>query len=313
MIPLQVFNTLDSTSNEARRQLEAGVPPSFAIRARQQTQGRGTQGRQWLSGEGSLALTLVCSYTSHWAPSLQAGVIVAEWLERCVGLEIGLKWPNDLMVRGEKIGGILCETHHTQTGSVLMIGIGINLKKNLSAQESFTYQVSSLEEQGVGKEGGRYLDLDRDTQSFLSLWEKRWNDVSLPDYLKWSVSLAQPYYVDGKLEISKDFGEDGAFIGKHKAYYSSQGLRWAYQKPSVEGLWIVKEDKGELACFYFRDPWGQTFERISVNTMSQPPCVGWPLYVVEKGWVEPSGVWEVIRRPALKLKEIHEIRDVILR
>jgi len=103
--------------------------PAFsALLTEEQTAGRGRLGRTWISRPGeSLALSVMVPALPHgpgltWVPLL-AGACLVEAL-RSAGLpEAGLKWPNDVLVGGEKLAGVLCEVH--QNGGVI-VGVGLN-------------------------------------------------------------------------------------------------------------------------------------------------------------------------------------------
>lgn len=131
------FDQLDSTSLELRRRLEAGTGSSepLAILARQQTAGRGRLGRRWHSPLGNCYFSF--AWNSSWAEmqgqpamSLRVGACLAAYLESRFAIKPSLKWPNDLIVDGRKLAGILCETFspaHDPNQLTILIGIGVNL------------------------------------------------------------------------------------------------------------------------------------------------------------------------------------------
>lgn len=120
------FASLDSSSDEAARQLRAGKALPFSIVCDHQTGGRGRNGRTWVSRRG-MGLYLTHARGIETLPKpltlapLAVGCALADWL-RGLGLDLRLKWPNDLRVDGAKIGGILCELRH----QTLLVGVGIN-------------------------------------------------------------------------------------------------------------------------------------------------------------------------------------------
>jgi biotin-[acetyl-CoA-carboxylase] ligase BirA-like protein len=128
------FETIDSTSSEAARLLEKGeVMPPFCVVAAEQSGGRGRRGRQWSSPPGNIYLTLVWQ-TAAFLPQelgkvpLVTAVLLAEWIQQALGLRITLKWPNDLLFGGKKIGGILCESVQSDKDvTAFMVGIGLNV------------------------------------------------------------------------------------------------------------------------------------------------------------------------------------------
>jgi BirA family biotin operon repressor/biotin-[acetyl-CoA-carboxylase] ligase len=103
--------------------------PPVLIAAEEQTAGRGRRGRRWHSAPGaavtfSLGLRVDRPARELAALALVAGVATARAL-RALGAGVGLKWPNDLMLGGAKLGGILVET---RSGGHAVIGVGINCR-----------------------------------------------------------------------------------------------------------------------------------------------------------------------------------------
>jgi BirA family biotin operon repressor/biotin-[acetyl-CoA-carboxylase] ligase len=134
---------VDSTMSEAQRLLEAGHTPEFAVVAKRQTAGRGRLQRNWITPEGNLSLTI----TSPWQPgradgstiALITGLAVQKAVQAVVRDQaaVTIKWPNDVLIDGGKVCGILIEACVT----VLNIGIGINIA---SRPEGVPYPTSCL-------------------------------------------------------------------------------------------------------------------------------------------------------------------------
>lgn len=109
--------------------------------ANQQTSGKGRNGRVWQSPAGaSVSLSMGCYFSSSVLPrltqlSLFCGVALAEWLES-TGLVPQLKWPNDLLVNGKKLAGILIETRLQADRLYVVLGLGLNVKIADSAMRS---------------------------------------------------------------------------------------------------------------------------------------------------------------------------------
>lgn len=132
---LEVFAQLPSTADLCRARAEADEPEGLAILALRQSAGRGTRGRQWEGAAGNLFLSVLlrpaeaAREAAQW--SLLAGVAVAEVLAAAVPdpTSVRLKWPNDVLLRGRKIAGILVESVADTAGRMvwLSIGIGANL------------------------------------------------------------------------------------------------------------------------------------------------------------------------------------------
>jgi len=125
---------IDSTNQEAKRRASAGVTSPLWIMAARQSEGRGRQGSVWQSLAGNLAATLLihperpaadCAQLS-FAAALAVSDMLASFASHA---NIGLKWPNDVLVDGRKIAGILLESESRADGTAawLAVGIGVNL------------------------------------------------------------------------------------------------------------------------------------------------------------------------------------------
>lgn len=124
---------LASTMDTAHALAEQGAPHGTAIAAREQEAGRGRRGRRWHSPRGGLWMSVICrpgdvSAMEHL--SLRVGLAVADTLEQLLpGLpRLTVKWPNDLLIEGHKVAGILCEARWdgSRPGWVV-VGVGVNV------------------------------------------------------------------------------------------------------------------------------------------------------------------------------------------
>lgn len=120
--------TVDSTNRVARQWAREGAPHGAAVIARAQTGGRGRRGRDWVSPAGlGLWLSVVLRLAeSAWRTlSFAAALAVSDACEATCGIAPQIKWPNDLLLNGRKISGILIEME----GSAAVLGIGVNLRQ----------------------------------------------------------------------------------------------------------------------------------------------------------------------------------------
>jgi BirA family biotin operon repressor/biotin-[acetyl-CoA-carboxylase] ligase len=130
---LVVLDEVDSTMAEARRRAPDIERPTW-IMARKQTNAKGRRGRTWLGGDGNLAATLVyrpwCGPAEAAARSFMAATALFESLALFIDREaLALKWPNDVLLNGGKVAGILLESA-SSTGPLvdwLAVGVGVNL------------------------------------------------------------------------------------------------------------------------------------------------------------------------------------------
>lgn len=136
-----ILDRTDSTNQEARRRAPAPAP--LWIAAREQTEGRGRQGRGWASPRGNLSATLLTGRDETPGElarlSFHASLAVADLLTRFAPeAEIATKWPNDALLNGRKVAGILLENFGPGGGhkANLAIGIGINLAHHPEPAES---------------------------------------------------------------------------------------------------------------------------------------------------------------------------------
>jgi BirA family biotin operon repressor/biotin-[acetyl-CoA-carboxylase] ligase len=131
--PILAFDEIDSTNAEARRRADAGETGPLWITARRQTAGRGRRGRAWETVEGNLAATLLDVTDRAPAEAAQISFIAAmavfDLASRFLPPErIKVKWPNDVLVGGRKVSGILVESGRRADGRLwLATGIGVNL------------------------------------------------------------------------------------------------------------------------------------------------------------------------------------------
>lgn len=130
---LTIVDVTGSTNDDLLEAGKQGAPHGTGLAARAQTAGRGRRGHKWDSTAGNLLLSIVLrprvDPTKYSGLAAVSGLAVLEALEK-QGLanEIGLKWPNDLVARGRKLGGILVEAARDNEGKPFAVcGIGVNV------------------------------------------------------------------------------------------------------------------------------------------------------------------------------------------
>ena len=133
--PILLLDQTDSTNADARRRADAGETGPLWIVARRQSEGRGRRGRQWESQDGNLFSTLLQLTRKSPAEAAQvtfvAALAIADLLDAYAPASlVTIKWPNDVMLAGEKTSGVLVESGAHETGGLwLAVGIGINLAR----------------------------------------------------------------------------------------------------------------------------------------------------------------------------------------
>jgi BirA family biotin operon repressor/biotin-[acetyl-CoA-carboxylase] ligase len=147
---VEVCASCASTNAELLRRAPA-EGRALILAAEEQTAGRGRRGRRWLSSPGAAA-TFSVSRRLHCAPaalaglSLAAGVAAVRALRGLGIIEALLKWPNDLLLRGAKIGGILVETRQLGSEICVVIGIGINCRSTPGLGRRLRRRVAALDD-----------------------------------------------------------------------------------------------------------------------------------------------------------------------
>ncbi len=147
------FRETTSTQDVARAWAEAGAWEGCLVVAERQTQGRGREGRRWWSHpKSSLTFSLVLRPLPQEAPYLGhyagwAAVAVCRVLEG-LGLDPRIKWPNDILLAGRKVGGILIEAfwQGSSLPDFVVVGIGMNLgKEAVPPSEMLDFPATALE------------------------------------------------------------------------------------------------------------------------------------------------------------------------
>lgn len=129
---LRILDEVDSTNRAAKEWARQGAPHGSAVLAKRQSAGRGRRGRSWASSEGGLYCSIVLRphLATEKVPRLTlcAALAVREAIERTTGLQPGIKWPNDLLLGGKKLCGILTElSADAERLEFAVLGIGINV------------------------------------------------------------------------------------------------------------------------------------------------------------------------------------------
>lgn len=151
---LHHHRTIGSTNDEAKRLARTGAPAGAVVWAEEQTAGRGRRGRVWSSPPGNLYLSLVLRPGGAPSRAAQLGFVAAlalgGALDELTGtaLRLRFKWPNDLLLDGRKLAGILLESETAANGDIefVVIGSGVNLTSFPAQAE---YPATSLAEEGI--------------------------------------------------------------------------------------------------------------------------------------------------------------------
>lgn len=199
---LHGFDALDSTNEEAKRQAAAGAPAGTLISARTQQAGRGRRGRSWVSVPGNLYMSILLRPERSAAASAQLGFASALAVGEAVlpllppAVALAYKWPNDVLLDGRKISGILLESQAAGEGRIdwLVLGIGVNIA---SFPETSEFPATSLV--AVGASAVAVGTLLEAVAGRFHFWYERWLDHGFAPlrqaWLAWAHGLGQPIRV----------------------------------------------------------------------------------------------------------------------
>ncbi|MGE4246856.1 MAG: biotin--[acetyl-CoA-carboxylase] ligase [Parvibaculaceae bacterium] len=241
--PLTAFrlighDSIDSTNAEAHRLAAAGERGPLWIWARRQTEGRGRRGRAWTSEPGNLFATMLLTVSVPARIAAELGFVAtlavrdcfARFLPEPAGLT--LKWPNDVLLDGAKIAGILTETcdGSTSSATVAAVGCGLNLAH---APSDTRYPATALSRHGAVVEAD---DAMRTLAGAMERWLAVWNDgdgfpairrawIGSAHRLGYEISVT----VDGEpvVGIFEGLAEDGALMlggpsGKQRRFHAGE-------------------------------------------------------------------------------------------
>jgi BirA family transcriptional regulator, biotin operon repressor / biotin---[acetyl-CoA-carboxylase] ligase len=173
------YDTVGSTNDEAKRLAHAGAEEGTLVWALEQTAGRGRRGRAWASPPGNLYASLILRPRCPVDQAAQLGFIAALAIGDTLGsickrLEgLSYKWPNDVLLRGRKVAGILLESELGAGAApeFVVVGVGINLV--LSPRDTAFPATSIAEEDlGIVSAGAALESFARHFQAWAEHWRK---------------------------------------------------------------------------------------------------------------------------------------------
>ena len=174
---IKFYETISSTNQIAKQWLEDGCPNLSLIAANSQTAGKGRQGRIWFTNSGtSLAISLIVN--ENIPPIQLIGGIAALATHDAIcnflteDEEVKIKWPNDILIAGKKVSGMLIEGHWVGNNlRGVVIGIGINIAPgSLSPEQPVRFPATFLEAHTQNNHPVDQLDLTRIILKRLIFW-----------------------------------------------------------------------------------------------------------------------------------------------
>lgn len=153
---LELLDECPSTNTELAERARSGAPHGTVLACEHQTAGRGRRGNAWVSAVGgSVTFSVLWRFARSAGALSGLGLAVAvgaaEALEKLGVRGVSLKWPNDLLHEGSKLGGILIETAGDAAGqAAAVIGVGVNVRLGTEARERIGQPVTDLAAGGSG-------------------------------------------------------------------------------------------------------------------------------------------------------------------
>lgn len=187
---LVALDRVESTNDEAIRLAREGAEDGTLVWAREQSKGRGRQGRAFDSPRGNLYLSLVTRPDCDAATAAQLSFVAALAVGDAIGsiapalLEVTYKWPNDVLLNGRKVAGILLESSARADGDLdwLIVGVGVNVR---SHPDKTAFPATHLHFEGTPREVSEVEMLQAFARHFLA-WANRWlDDGFAPVRLAW--------------------------------------------------------------------------------------------------------------------------------
>lgn len=214
---IHFFDTAGSTMDIARELARKGCPDFTVVIAETQTSGRGRMDRSWCSPEGGLYFTLVLR--PHIPPVMSplvnfgAAFVLARTLQEFCGVEALVKWPNDVLIYGKKVSGMLSEMEAAgDQVSFVNIGIGINMNNDLPPDLPFATSIKNI--------SGKTWSRKRFLSEFLDRLENRIHQPDLANVIEeWkscSATLGQQVRIVSRQGVTKgkavDVDPNGALV-----------------------------------------------------------------------------------------------------
>jgi BirA family biotin operon repressor/biotin-[acetyl-CoA-carboxylase] ligase len=233
------YGKVSSTNDVAKEIAGKSSEGKLAISAEMQTRGKGRAGRSWFSPKGGLWLSIVLRPAIGPKEALRftfvASLAVAKTIRAMFGLEAGVKWPNDVLVNGRKICGILTETK-TRNYKVDFVVVGIGINANIELQ-SFPQDIRESAT-SLLHELGFKTKLERLTENLLRNFEYYYMNVQSG---KWSGLL-------------QEWKSTAPFLGKKVHISSSKGvLVGKAQDVDDDGALVIALDDGTTKRIVFGD------------------------------------------------------------
>ena len=229
------FTIIDSTNSWAKRNADNLDPKKLTlITANEQTGGRGRFQRRWHSPAGLNIYATFCFFVSKLKAdsgniALVMGITAAQALQE-FGFQPKLKWPNDVLISGRKVAGILCETTQTAHGIAFIVGIGIDINMPKEHLEKIDQPATSL-----------MIEADKEFSI---------SEVTNILHAKFKANLAL-FFDHGFQPFIDPYRDLGAYsVGQPLVFHlHTQEWKGTFHKIESDGTFSLKLPSGEIKTF----------------------------------------------------------------
>lgn len=185
----------------------SGLEEGVWLRADRQTDGRGRQGRAWVSPPGNLYASTLVRIRPSDPPAATLALVAAVALEEAVSayvpVAVALRWPNDLLIDGAKVSGVLLE----RAGPAVVIGVGVNLAHHPADTDRVT---TSLAAHGAAVQPADFIETLADA---FARWVERWRGEGIDVVRRRWVDRAHPAGTPLTARLPDGSAVDGLFDG----------------------------------------------------------------------------------------------------
>lgn len=218
------FDSLPSTNDEVARLATLGAEEGLCVVAAEQTAGRGRLQRNWVSPKNAglyFSILLRPTFDQQSWPLLTfvAALAVNDALRRCCQLETDIKWPNDILSHDRKLCGILAETIETSAGRAVIVGIGVNIKKN-----SYPVELESVAT-SIETETGQAFEPDDLLEPLLGAFAEHYQTLQQAtgnEHIVRRVSALSSYASNKRIRVNE---AEGSLVGTTRGLEHDGSLR----------------------------------------------------------------------------------------
>lgn len=246
-----LYREVTSTNSVAQLMARAGAPEGTIVLSRTQVSGRGRFSRRWAcpAGQGILmSLVLRPQINMNLIPQLTllCGVVVAETIKKTTGCAAGIKWPNDIVISGKKVCGILAQSAFPKTApEYVIMGVGININLDSQQLPPDCSESSTSLRMELGKKVSRWKVL----KQFICSWEEHYQGFLLGGH-----SYLRGKWIENNITLGRDVSikrDRGSVRGTAVDLSPRGGLIIRFSDGSIEEF--MAEDLSLGRTHYARD------------------------------------------------------------